>query len=955
MFVTLLRICAVALCFCASSIMLQAQSIEWQRLHGIQGSYITAITKTSSGAIFVGTPYGIWRTRDTLRTWENVSVGLRDSLIYALAATSDGALLAGTYTGVYRTTDDGKTWSVATPSGTVRYWQYLYAHPNGTCFASSRKKLFRSTNNGKTWAAFADSIVNVEPFIETNKLRVPVAMIGTNGRISIGAQHYSDDNGKTWQKTLSSDNYHVKALTQIDDNSAIIGSCNGNGIKVTNDGGKTWYESTDDELDLMEIDPEQKNEVNGQKALFYNSLNYFINGHLNACYAQFIGNNEMLYSIFGLGVWKVKTRLSTEPNNYSYGLIQKQNVTDNGVESRFTTALYKLNDSTFLLGSFGAGLFMSKNKGDTWSPIKNFPAQSPIITTFYNDDKRGTMYAGTVNGLYKSSDHGIEWQRIDSGFYYPHVYAVTVTGKGTLIATSFNRCFRKELGSKVWEKIETLSHNVYSVIHLASSGDSVFAVKGRLFYSVDDGKTFQQVNNVIFGDYGYGGATYMLGYYKNSLICYGIDGVNHTTKGLQGWNKRVNTRLFDYEKAVNPYSNLYVSRNYSGHVSRFTGSVYLSAGYGLTSYDRENNVITERNAKDEWLYGEFVLGMMSDQKGRPFAATMEGIAFSEKADKNWKFTPPLPGLSIPAMKEVEVDDKGYLYAASLFGGVFRSKEPIIALSSPSLTLPINKAQEVALTTQLKWTAANDAKNYGLQIATDSLFTTIIFEDSSATALLYGELPLKPNTKYFWRVQSRLFGVRSPWSEIRSFSTLTVYPSKVTLRQPANKEINRPVSVSLLWNPTTEADSFDVHVASDNAFTMTALRDSMIAKREIQLNNLQQGTEYFWRVRGKNRAGYGPWSETWSFTTQSPSGISEDDNSGMSVTVQNSHVILHYGAYSQSVKGIRITDIRGKTILSQTIEQGQSSSDFDMSGMSKGYYVVILDTHTGSISRNIIME
>jgi hypothetical protein len=67
------------------------------------------------------------------------------------------------------------------------------------------------------------------------------------------------------------------------------------------------------------------------------------------------------------------------------------------------------------------------------------------------------------------------------------------------------------------------------------------------------------------------------------------------------------------------------------------------------------------------------------------------------------------------------------------------------------------------------------------------------------------------------------------------------------------------------------------------------------------------------------------------------------------------VILHYGAYSQSVKGIRITDIRGKTILSQTIEQGQSSSDFDMSGMSKGYYVVILDTHTGSISRNIIME
>jgi len=953
MSITLLRIIALII-FLSSSVILQAQNIEWQRLHGIQGSYITAITQTSTGTIFVGTPYGIWRSRDTLKTWENVSSGLRDSLIYSLAATGDGSLLAGSYTGVYRTTDDGKTWTIATPSGTVRYWQYLYAHKDGVCFASARKKLFRSTNHGKTWSAFADSIVNIEPFIQTNNLRVPVAMIGTNGRISIGAQHYSDDNGKTWQRTLSSNNYHVKTLTQIDDNTAIIGSSNSNGIKFTNDGGKTWYQSSDG-LDLMDIDPEQKNDVSQQQALFYKSINYFINEHLNACYAQFIGKDEMLYSIFGLGVWKVKTQLATKPNTYSYGVIQKQNVTDNGVESRFTTALYKLNDSTFLLGSFGAGLFISKNKGDTWSSVNNFPAQSPIVTTFYNDDKRGIMYAGTVNGLYESKNRGLQWQRIDSGFYYPHVYGVTVTGKGTLIATSFNRCFRKELGSKVWEKIQTLSHNVYSVIHLASSGDTVFAVKGRLFYSLDDGKTFQQVNNSVSGDYGYGGATYMLGYFKNSLICYGIDGVNRTTKGLQGWNKRVNTQLFDYEKAVNPYSNLYVPMNYSGHVSRFTGAVYLSAGYGLTSYDWDNNVITERNAKGEWLYGEFVLGMMSDQKGRPFAATMNGIAVSEKADKNWKYTAPLPGLTVPAMKEVEVDDKGYLYAASVFGGVFRSKEPIISLSTPALTLPIDNAQETVLTIQLKWTAVTDAKQYRVQLATDSLFQQLIVDDSSATALLYGELPLKPNTEYYWRVQAQLFGIKSPWSETRSFSTVTVYPNKVTLRQPANKEINRPVSLSLLWNPATEADSFDVHVATDNGFTMTAMRDSMIAKREIQLSNLQQGTEYFWRVRGKNRAGYGPWSDTWSFTTQSPSGISEDNNSAVQMNIVNKRLLIDYHPYSQSMTGLRITDIRGKTVYSTLLERGQSSADIDLSAMSKGYYVIILEGSTGTISRNIIVE
>ncbi|MFN5309282.1 MAG: fibronectin type III domain-containing protein, partial [Candidatus Kapaibacterium sp.] len=945
---TLLLRYIIVLCF-FSCCTLHSQSIEWQRLHGIQGSYITAITKTSSGAIFVGTPYGIWRTRDTLRTWENVSVGLRDSLIYALAATSDGALLAGTYTGVYRTTDDGKTWSIATPSGTVRYWQYLYAHPNGTCFASSRKKLFRSTNNGKTWAAFADSIVNVELYdAKISKLETPVAAIGKNGRILVNG-FYSDDNGKTWQRHKSS-RIEGRTLTQISQDSFIISHAIPNRFYFSFNSGDHWNEHTSG-FEIKDVSSEQSKTPNEQRISFINDISYFHREHLRACYAQFVGNNEMLYSVFGLGVWKVKIKLSTNPNFYGYEIVEKLNVTDNGIATRYTTVLHKLNDSTFLLGSFGAGLFISKNKGDTWSPVKNFPAQSPIITTFYNDDKRGTMYAGTVDGLFRSMNRGLQWERIDSGFFRPHIHAITITGKGTLIVASFNRCYRRELGKNVWEEIPSLSENAWSLKQLTSVGDSVFATKGTLFFSKDDGKTFvkPQVVNA-HSDNSWGGGSILLSYskHKNVLVSHGVFGLNRTTKGITSWGKLNRDVIYDVDY-VDPIDGSYPTLCYQTKMSRFTDDIYMTAGVSVTTYNWESNVVTIRDRPGEWLYGASILNVMSDQKGRPFAATMEGIAFSEKADKNWKFTPPLPGLSIPAMKEVEVDEKGYLYAASVFGGVFRSKEPIIALSSPSLTLPINKAQEVALTTQLKWTAANDAKNYGLQIATDSLFTTIIFEDSSATALLYGELPLKPNTKYFWRVQSRLFGITSPWSEIRSFSTVTVYPSKVTLRQPANKEINRPVTVSLLWNPTTEADSFDVHVASDNAFTITALRDSMIAKREIQLSNLQQGTEYFWRVRGKNRAGYGPWSETWSFTTQSPSGISEDDNSGMSVTVQNNHVILHYGAYSQSVKGIRITDIRGKTILSQTIEQGQSSSDFDMSGMSKGYYVVILDTHTGSIS------
>lgn len=54
-------------------------------------------------------------------------------------------------------------------------------------------------------------------------------------------------------------------------------------------------------------------------------------------------------------------------------------------------------------------------------------------------------------------------------------------------------------------------------------------------------------------------------------------------------------------------------------------------------------------------------------------------------------------------------------------------------------------------------------------------------------------------------------------------------------------------------------------------------------------------------------------------------------------------------------GLRSIDIRGKTVYSRFLEQGQSSADIDLSAMSKGYYVVILEGGTGTISRNIIVE
>ncbi|MBK7985352.1 MAG: hypothetical protein IPK11_00185 [Ignavibacteria bacterium] len=195
MFVTLLRICAIVLCFCASSIMLQAQDIEWQRLQGIKGANITSITQTNSGAVFVSTPYGIWRSTDKFVTWQKVSATLRDSLIYSLAATGDGGLLASSYNGVYRSSDEGQTWTVVTPAIGKKSFRHLSAHPSGVCFVGIRKQLYRSINHGKTWSPIKDSLSS-RYYINGAQRQFGIAVLGQNNRM-IFPGYYSDD-GKTF-------------------------------------------------------------------------------------------------------------------------------------------------------------------------------------------------------------------------------------------------------------------------------------------------------------------------------------------------------------------------------------------------------------------------------------------------------------------------------------------------------------------------------------------------------------------------------------------------------------------------------------------------------------------------------------------------------------------------------------------------------------------------------------
>ncbi|MEB3294566.1 MAG: hypothetical protein VKJ24_15525, partial [Synechococcales bacterium] len=95
--------------------------LDWDmRNEGLNSYDIRCLAYHSqSGAIFAGTPLGIFRSKDNVATWSLVNAGLTNFNISTILAHTDGRLFAGTAAGgVFLSVDQGDNWSVISNGST---------------------------------------------------------------------------------------------------------------------------------------------------------------------------------------------------------------------------------------------------------------------------------------------------------------------------------------------------------------------------------------------------------------------------------------------------------------------------------------------------------------------------------------------------------------------------------------------------------------------------------------------------------------------------------------------------------------------------------------------------------------------------------------------------------------------------------------------------------------------
>jgi hypothetical protein len=189
---------------------------------------------------------------------------------------------------------------------------------------------------------------------------------------------------------------------------------------------------------------------------------------------------------------------------------------------------------------------------------------------------------------------------------------------------------------------------------------------------------------------------------------------------------------------------------------------------------------------------------------------------------------------------------------------------VLAPSAPQLVFPASGATSQPVSLTLRWRVATTAATYRMQLATDSLFANLVVNDSTVIDTQRAVSSLANNTRYFWRVNAKNAGGTSPYSSVFNFTTIVSLPAQVTLVSPANGATVGADSARCVWNRSNPAIiNYWFERALDSIFTSPVV-DSTLTDTSKVTRPLVTNTTYWWRVRAKNAAGWGPYSSARRF-------------------------------------------------------------------------------------------
>jgi hypothetical protein len=187
--------------------------------------------------------------------------------------------------------------------------------------------------------------------------------------------------------------------------------------------------------------------------------------------------------------------------------------------------------------------------------------------------------------------------------------------------------------------------------------------------------------------------------------------------------------------------------------------------------------------------------------------------------------------------------------------------------APVLVSPENEAINTPISLQVEWQSAAGAESYRVQLSTAQNFSSTVVNVGGITETSYQVNGLDNSTMYYWRVNATNESGTSPWSTVRSFTTIIAAPDIPALVTPVNEATDVSTKPLLDWNAASRAETYQIQLASDSDFDAIVVNFDELDSTSYQITDeLDPFTTYYWRVNAKNIGGTSSWSDVFSFTT-----------------------------------------------------------------------------------------
>lgn len=256
--------------------------------------------------------------------------------------------------------------------------------------------------------------------------------------------------------------------------------------------------------------------------------------------------------------------------------------------------------------TFSTASFAGINEWTTTGPA-GVAAQSVAVSPNFASDN--TVFAGTDNGVYKSTDGGSSWTQVNNGLTTTDVRSMAISpnfaSDNTLFAGTWGGgLFKSTDGGGNWSSVNNgiTSNNIYTVAFSTNYAvdDTVFAGAhggadpGGVYKSTDSGANWAEANNGIPNNSNVQAIAFSPNYANDSQVYVGIysRGIYKSTNGGASWVKADSIGNTNAQSIV--MSPDYAVDN-TVYAATRSGGVFKSTDGGAT-WTQINNGITNTNA-----------------------------------------------------------------------------------------------------------------------------------------------------------------------------------------------------------------------------------------------------------------------------------------------------------------------------------------------------------------------